>query len=133
MTAETDLQTLIASMKPALHAQPYVFCSIDQTVFAGLPFIPLGTFHEREGVTIIATRKLASDSGLEFDMTWACITLEVHSSLSAVGFLALIATRLASAGISVNPVSAFHHDHLFVPWEMRERALAELIELSRSR
>ncbi|WP_425248226.1 ACT domain-containing protein [Desulfonatronum thiosulfatophilum] len=37
MNAETDLQTLIASMKPALHAQPYVFCSIDQAVSPGSP------------------------------------------------------------------------------------------------
>ncbi|SDB45889.1 ACT domain-containing protein [Desulfonatronum thiosulfatophilum] len=66
-------------------------------------------------------------------MFWACITLEVRSLLTAVGFLALITARLARAGISVNPVSAFHHDHLFVPWEMKEHVLAELIELSRSR
>ncbi|SDB45864.1 hypothetical protein SAMN05660653_02242 [Desulfonatronum thiosulfatophilum] len=116
MNAETELQTLIATMKPSLHAQPYVFCSIDEVVFARLPFIPLGTFHEPEGVTIIATREQASDSGLEFDMSWACVTLEVRSSLMAVGFLALITARLARTGISVKPVSAFQHDQLFVPW-----------------
>jgi hypothetical protein len=34
-----------------------------------------------------------------------------------------LASELARAGISVNPVSAFHHDHLFVPWERREEAM----------
>ena len=32
-------------------------------------------------------------------------------------------TRLAAAGISVNAVSAFHHDHLFVPEDRAEEAL----------
>ena len=39
------------------------------------------------------------------------ITLTVRSSLEAVGLLAAITARLADAGISVNAVSAFHHDH----------------------
>ena len=43
------------------------------------------------------------------------ITVMVHSALDAVGFLATITTRLAAAGIGVNLVSAFFHDHLFVP------------------
>jgi hypothetical protein len=50
----------------------------------------------------------------------------VHSALTAVGFLAAITTRLAEAGISVNAVSAYYHDHLFVPWERREEAMEVL-------
>jgi uncharacterized protein len=40
---------------------------------------------------------------------FACrmITLNVHSSLEAVGFLAAITRQLAQAGMGVNPASAF--------------------------
>ncbi len=132
MSGETDLHTLITSMRPALHELPYVFCSMDQATFNKLPFNPLGVFHEQEGITIIVTQEQASANGLTFDISWACITLEVHSSLAAIGFLAAITTQLARAGISVNAVSAFYHDHLFVPWAERQRALAELANLSRA-
>jgi hypothetical protein len=54
------------------------------------------------------------------------ITLEVNSSLEAVGFLAAITGRLAEAGIPVNPVSGFHHDHLFMPEGRAEEAMAIL-------
>jgi uncharacterized protein len=133
MHGETDLRILIASMKPSLGELPYVFCSVDQATFDALPFMPLGMFHEREGISIIVTQQQAGDSGLAFDASWACITLEIHSSLSAVGFLAVVTTHLARAGISVNPISAFYHDHLFVPWAKKEGALQALIALSRSR
>ena len=43
------------------------------------------------------------------------ITLDIHSSLEAVGFIARIANVLALHDMGVNPVSAFYHDHLFVP------------------
>jgi hypothetical protein len=38
---------------------------------------------------------------------------------------------LADAGIPANPVSGFHHDHVFVPYEERHRALAVLEALAR--
>jgi hypothetical protein len=57
---------------------------------------------------------------------WAMITLTVHSDLAAIGFLAAITRKLADGGISVNPVSAFYHDHLFVPWEKRDATMAIL-------
>jgi len=132
MSGETNLQTLIASMRPSLHELPYVFCSIDQVAYNRLPFNPFGVFREQEGITVIATQQQANDNGLAFDMSWACITLEVHSSLSAIGFLAAITNRLARAGISVNAISAFYHDHLFVPWEKKQRAMEELVNLCRS-
>lgn len=105
---------------------------MDQAALNKLSFIPLGTFHERKGITVIATRQQADANGLRFDMSWACITLEVRLSLSAVGFLTAVTASLALAGISVNPVSAFYHDHLFVPYGKKEQALEVLMALSPS-
>lgn len=62
---------------------------------------------------------------------WARVTLQVHSSLAAVGLTARIATVLAEAGISANMVAAFHHDHVFVPWGRRAEALKILENLSK--
>jgi hypothetical protein len=96
-----------------------------------LPFKPLATFREQEGMTLIVRCEDAKRHSLVYDLEWACITLTVHSSLQAVGFLAIIMAALAEAGISVNPISAFFHDYLFVPWEGRIEALEILEELSR--
>lgn len=64
---------------------------------------------------------------------WARISLEIHSSLEAVGLTGALASRLADAGISANVVAAQYHDHLFVPWDRREEALACLQQLSDAR
>jgi len=42
------------------------------------------------------------------------ITLNVHSSLEAVGFIAFVAGKLSEKGIGTNPVSGFFHDHVLV-------------------
>lgn len=132
MKGETDPAVLLAAMRPILHDEVYVFCSVDQKTCAGISIIPLGIFQEQEGATIIATRQQAEACGLPTDTAWAHIELTVHSSLSAVGLIAAVSSRLARAGISVNVVSAYYHDHLFVPWESRWEALDILLELSRS-
>ena len=61
---------------------------------------------------------------------WARITLCVHSSLAAVGLTAKVATALAARGIAANVVAGYHHDHLFVPWDRRQQALAALLDLA---
>jgi hypothetical protein len=58
------------------------------------------------------------------------ITLTVHSALEGVGFLAAITARLSASGIGSNPVSAFYHDHLFVPADRADDAMRVLRELS---
>jgi len=133
MNGEINLGTLLVAMRPILHESPYVFCSVSQNTYDNLSFSPLCMFREQEGITIITTEKQAIDDGLSFNTTWAWIALTAHSSLSAVGFLAAITGRLAKAGISVNPVSGYYHDHLFVPWESREIAINILKELSCSK
>ncbi len=130
MNGVTNTETLLATMRPVLHEVPYVFCSVTQSIYDELSFDPLGTFYEQEGITVITTRHQAADCGLPFDAAWACITLTVHSSLVGVGFLAAIMARMAEADISVNPVSAYYHDHLFVPWERRGLAMDIHRELS---
>ncbi|KIW87752.1 uncharacterized protein Z519_11726 [Cladophialophora bantiana CBS 173.52] len=78
-------------------------------------------------ITLILRLEIARKHGIQ-NYAYPCrmITCDVHSSLEAVGFMAVLATRLAGRGISVNPVSGFYHDHLFVPVERAEEAVSEL-------
>ena len=84
----------------------------------------------REGMTLIVGEDEAGAFGLAASFRSRMITLDIHSSLEAVGFLAAITTRLAAAGMGVNPVSAFYHDHLFVPAGRAEEALETLQKLA---
>lgn len=130
MTGETDLKRLLASMTPELLPQIHVFA----TLAPGAPPLdglePVMLFREREGMTLIVTEDEAKGAGLAGSFRCRMITLNIHSSLEAVGFLAAITAELAAAGMGVNPVSAFYHDHLFVPAERAEEALAILRELA---
>jgi hypothetical protein len=129
-TGETNLNTLLLNMQPLLHEGPFVFCVIDGDAYLNLQFVPLAVFHEPEGITVVVPEQTARQHELTFESTWAWITLTVHSSMLAVGFLAAITNGLADAGISLNALSAYYHDHLFVPWESRWQAMDALAELS---
>ncbi|HUI76634.1 MAG TPA: ACT domain-containing protein [Bryobacteraceae bacterium] len=50
----------------------------------------------------------------------------------AVGLLARITAQLAEHGISVNAVSAYYHDHLFIPEDRAEEAVGLLKELQQA-
>ena len=126
MTGETDLKTLLASMTPQLLAGTYVFVTLPPGVPVAENLEPVMVFREREGTTLIVTEDAASAAGLAASFRCRMITLNIHSSLEAVGFLAAITARLAAAGMGVNPVSAFYHDHLFVPADRAEEALVFL-------
>ena len=131
MTGETDLQNLLGSMSPELLPGVYVFATLPprETVPSGVE--PVMIFREKEGVTLILEENGARLAGLAFAFPSRMITLNVHSSLEAVGFIAVIATRLAAAGMGVNPVSAYFHDHLFVPADRSEEAMQVLMRLVR--
>ena len=130
MTGETDLRTLLGSMSPELVPGTHVFV----TVPPGAPhpdgLNPVMTFREREGVTLILLEETARAAGLTSSFRCRMITLNIHSSLEAVGFLAAVTARLAAAGMGVNPVSAYFHDHLFVPADRADEAMAILRELA---
>jgi hypothetical protein len=131
MGGETDLTVLLRSMEPHLWERPLIFCSVDPVTYERLEISPVGMFREREGITLILEQKQADQANLPYTELWACITLNVHSALTAVGFIAAISSKLAAAGLSVNPVSAYYHDHLFILWADRARALGVLREFNR--
>jgi hypothetical protein len=127
MAGETDLQKLLGAMQPELLPGVMVFSQmpLGQAVPDDLDAVMV--FREREGTTLILTQEKAWAAGLACSFPCRMITLNIHSSLKAVGFLAVITTRLAAAGMGVNPVSAFHHDHLYVPADRAEEAM-EILE-----
>jgi uncharacterized protein len=130
MSGETDLARLLASMTPVLQPGRFVFATLPDGAALPASIVPVMSFREAEGLTLILSEEAAAQLGLPGIFPSRMITLEVHSSLEAVGFLAAITRHLAAAGMGVNPVSAFYHDHLFVPAERAEEAMRLLRELS---
>lgn len=114
MVGEANLDVLLSSMTAKLVDGLYVFVTLkDRAVAAALE--PRMMFMEAEGTTLILTKEEAEDAALDYEFPCRMITLQIHSSLEAVGFLARITAELAKANMGVNPVSGFYHDHLFVP------------------
>jgi hypothetical protein len=95
----------------------------DEDDASGVDFDPLCTFEEEEGPSWILPRDQADAAGLEYAAVFRGITLQVHSSLKAIGFLAILTYALSERGIPVNVVSAHYHDHLFVPTEHAHEAV----------
>jgi len=130
MTGEKELTRLLREMKPTLRDGEFVFCSVPGTLREVLHLAPEACFWEAEGLSLILRREAAETEGLPFAGIFRLITLGVHSSLKAVGFLAKITATLAAEGIGVNPVAAYYHDHLFVPADRARDAMTVLRKLA---
>jgi hypothetical protein len=102
---------------PHLCAERYAFEAQDDAALGD----SFALIREDEGLTVIR----AHPNG-----EWARISLEVHSSLSAVGLTAALSSALVDAGIGANIIAALRHDHLFVPWDRREEALRCIEDLA---
>jgi len=132
MNGETNLKILLNNLNPLLIQGEYVFCTVDRETFNELDSVPVGLFQEEESLTIIITKETADRYSLSYSHLWTMITLSAHSELTAVGLLAAVTQKLASAGITVNVFSAYYHDHLFVLPHEADSAMKLLIELSDS-
>lgn len=130
MTGETDLTTLLAKLTPRLSPVVYAFGTVADHTAIPATLSAIGTFRETEGLTIIAPAEHFTGTGIVHSPDWAMLTLEVHSSLQAVGMMAAIAQALAKAGISVNTVAGYYHDHIFVQWNRRHEAMQILTGLA---
>ena len=121
----SDLRTLLASMRPELHAGTWAWCALPPGASTdGVETI--ATMREAEGVTLVVAEADAIARGWAVVFRSAWITLTVHSDLAAVGLTAAFARALGDAGISCNVIAGVHHDHLFVPVGRADDAMAAL-------
>jgi len=129
-SGETDLQTLLKTLKPELNPGEFVFCTVADLSEINSSDIIM-SFQEKEGITIILAKSKADQLKLSYTFIAAWITLTVHSSLHAVGLTAAFSNALTKQGISCNVVAAYHHDHIFVNIKDANAAMQTLIALSR--
>lgn len=130
MSGEQDLGRLLAGLEPHLHPDLLVYASVDPGV--AIPKVDaFATIVEEEGTTLVLRAEDAEAVELHPEFPCRRIELRVHSSLDAVGMTAAFATALADHGISANVIAGLRHDHLLVPVDEAERALAVLLDLQR--
>ena len=125
MGGETNLDNLIKLLDAKLNDGLYAFVTVQPDKIPA-HLNPRMIFQEAEGTTLIVLESEATTHALSYEFPCRMITLNIHSSLAAVGFMARIATALAKHGMGVNPVSGFFHDYLFVPDGREQDVLAVL-------
>jgi hypothetical protein len=128
MPGERNLEILLRDLEPVLHPEEFVYAAMPSDRPDNLAEA-ICTFREREAVTAILPQAVADRLGVPYTYPCRLITLNVHSSLDAVGLLAAVTAKLAAENISVNVVSAFYHDHLFVPADQASRVMMLLDQL----
>ncbi|MEO7309305.1 MAG: ACT domain-containing protein [Chitinophagaceae bacterium] len=130
MPGETNLQTLLKTLEPALHTGNYVYCRIANASAIQSDGVLL-LFKETEGHTVIIKKEMADDLQLPYTFVASRITLKIYSSLEAVGITAAFSTALSAVGISCKLVAAFYHDPIFVNTKHSGEAMEILTALSR--
>lgn len=129
---EQELATLLAKLSPELRAGEFVFCSFAGATYGDHSALgPVAAFAEEEGLTLVIPRSKADTAKIPYPEVFRCISLRVHSSLTAVGLTAAFATVLMQRGISANVIAGYYHDHIFVPADRAADALAAVESLSR--
>ncbi|TDQ52988.1 ACT domain-containing protein [Actinorugispora endophytica] len=129
MAGETDLALMLRTLTVTRRPGRYVFVTVDEERAAGLRGKAAASVVEDEGATLVLPAEAADAEGLPYDFVAAWLTLDVRSALEAVGLTAAFSAALAGAGISCNVLAGFHHDHLLVPEDRAEDALAALAGL----
>ena len=139
MAKQDDLKTLLRTLAPALDEGKYCMGTFDEAQIMGiagyLKYIA-GIFREKEGITAIfsdeAKTELSLYTATKIEGPFALLTLGVISPLLSVGLLAKVTETLAREKIPANAFSAYYHDHILVPYEQRDAALAALKKLQKS-
>lgn len=121
-----ETHAMIAGMRPML--QPGAFAFVVWPPEKEWPEGTRASCIETEGLSLIVPIEAAPSDAIAM----RCITFQVHSSLEGVGLTAAVSGALAENGIPANMVAGYHHDHVYVPSDQAEDALAILIALQQS-
>ncbi len=128
MTGEMDVRLMLSTLTVSRRPEIYTMVSLaDAGIAIGDGVEAL--ISEAEGTTAVMTQHAAERLGASGDFEACWLTLDVHSSLEAVGLTAAVAEALADDDIPCNVLAGFHHDHLLVPVDKADRALECLAEL----
>jgi hypothetical protein len=111
----------------------YFFASVDESqlmALSGLIGSVVAVFREDEGLTAVFSDDVKDDVASLSEKPvvgpFALITMTAETDLNAIGILAKITAAMAKEKIAVNAFSAYHHDHILVPYDKRDKALAIL-------
>lgn len=130
MAGILELNTLLKSMNPELKQGEYIFCCLAGGLADYVHLNPLASYVEEEGLTLILNADTADKASITYEAKYNLITLNVHSSLEAVGLTAAVSAKLTEHNISANVVAAFYHDHIFVQTDKAQAAMKALGEIS---
>lgn len=128
-SGEKNLQKLLKEANPLLNRGQYVFVTVNDNIILDKCNCIM-QFQEQEGTALILNKNEADSLNLEYNSIFAWITLQVHSSLDAVGLTAAFSKALANNNISCNVVAGFYHDHIFVNYNIKDKAMDVLSQLS---
>jgi len=130
MSGEVNLEILLNNMRPVLNTGDYVFCNVSSFDKIDLKQI-IGSFKEEEGITLIISKAYADRLGLNYSSIMSWITLQIHSSLEAVGLTAVYSSILSKNNISCNVIAGYYHDHIFVLKEDAKKAMEVLNDFNK--
>ena len=125
MPAERDLDAMLAGLEPELDPTTWVFAHVRR----GDPVPDVACFariEEAEGTTLVVQQADAERLALVHEFPCRRIGLRLVSDLEAVGLTAAMATALTAEGIPANVIAGYLHDHVLVPVDRADDALAVL-------
>jgi hypothetical protein len=123
VAGETDLERMLAKLDVERRPGRFTFVTGE---WPTLRPAALAIIEEAEGTTLVVPSDAAALAGapVEFEAAW--LTLTIHSALEAVGLTAAFSKVLGDGGIPCNVLAGYHHDHVLVPVDRVEEAVAAL-------
>jgi hypothetical protein len=127
MSMETQLPALLLGAKPEVREGVFVL------VAGEVPpqLRQLGRVTTNGVRSIILSKAEADAAGLRYPFVASWITVRIHSTVTAARLTNTVVEALQAAGIRCVVVAGFAHNHLFVPENRTEEALAVLAGVSR--
>lgn len=135
-TGETDLERIMASLSVSRRSGRFHVVSVAAddatglTVGSGIEALIREPEVFGETVTVVCDAATATRNGWSSAITAAWLTLDVHTSMEAIGLTAAISKALGAARIPCNVLAGSHHDHILVPVDDADRAIDVLQSLA---
>ena len=116
---------MLASLDVQRRPGVFTFVAVEVPT-PGLLAAAHGMVKEGTSTTLVLPVESARRAGLPVVVEMAWLSLTVQSSLEAVGLTAAFSRILGDAGISCNVLAGYHHDHVLVPVDRANDAIAAL-------